>query len=154
MRTERVGFALCGSFCTHGQVLEELEKLCGAYETVLPIVSEACRRLRPNARIINICDMPIAIIDMVAAAMGIKNKKEIVYDYYGLNHFGWFTSIEHNGKDIMPALRDYIMENEILMPEAFLQANKAALPRAAGTMCGRASMRSCRTSPTLCPTRT
>lgn len=43
MRTERVGFALCGSFCTHGQVLEELEKLCGAYETVLPIVSEACR---------------------------------------------------------------------------------------------------------------
>lgn len=43
MRTERVGFALCGSFCTHRQVLEELEKLCGAYETVLPIVSEACR---------------------------------------------------------------------------------------------------------------
>ena len=38
-----MGFALCGSFCTHGQVLEELEKLCGAYETVLPIVSEACR---------------------------------------------------------------------------------------------------------------
>ena len=98
------------------------------YSNPAAIVSEACRRLRPNARIINICDMPIAIIDMVAAAMGIKNKKEIVYDYYGLNHFGWFTSIEHNGKDIMPALRDYIMENEILMPEAFLQANKAALP--------------------------
>lgn len=38
-----MGFALCGSFCTHRQVLEELEKLCGAYETVLPIVSEACR---------------------------------------------------------------------------------------------------------------
>lgn len=42
MRTERVGFALCGSFCTHSQVLRELEKLCGTYETVLPIVSDIC----------------------------------------------------------------------------------------------------------------
>ena len=43
MRKERVGFALCGSFCTHQQVLGELEKLCSEYETVLPIVSEICR---------------------------------------------------------------------------------------------------------------
>lgn len=99
------------------------------YSNPASIVSEACRRLRPDARIINICDMPIAIIDMVAAAMGIKNKKEIVYDYFGLNHFGWFTSIEHNGKDIMPELRKYIMDNEILMPEAYLKANQAALPK-------------------------
>lgn len=42
MRKERVGFALCGSFCTHEKVLAELEKLCGEYETVLPIVSESC----------------------------------------------------------------------------------------------------------------
>ncbi len=98
------------------------------YSNPAAIVSEACRRLRPNARIINICDMPIAIIDMVAAAMGIKDKKNIVYDYYGLNHFGWFTSIRYKGEDIMPALRKYIMDNEILMPEAYLQANKAALP--------------------------
>ena len=40
MRQERVGFAICGSFCTHGRVLAELEKLCGTYETVVPIVSE------------------------------------------------------------------------------------------------------------------
>ena len=43
MRQERVGFALCGSFCTHGVVLKELEKLCREYETVLPIVSQACQ---------------------------------------------------------------------------------------------------------------
>jgi len=34
-----VGFALCGSFCTHQAVLKELENLCGEYETVLPVVS-------------------------------------------------------------------------------------------------------------------
>ena len=44
MRKERVGFALCGSFCTHARVLEELERLCGEYESVLPIASEACQR--------------------------------------------------------------------------------------------------------------
>ena len=42
MRKERVGFALCGSFCTHAKVLGELEKLCGEYETVIPIVSDIC----------------------------------------------------------------------------------------------------------------
>ena len=39
MRQERVGFALCGSFCTHQAVLKELEHLCGEFESVLPIVS-------------------------------------------------------------------------------------------------------------------
>ena len=33
---------MCGSFCTHGKVLRELERLCGEYETVLPILSENC----------------------------------------------------------------------------------------------------------------
>ena len=40
MRTERVGFAVCGSFCTHGQVLDSLKNLSQQYETVIPIVSE------------------------------------------------------------------------------------------------------------------
>ena len=40
MRKERVGFAVCGSFCTHAKVLEALEQLAKEYETVTPIVSE------------------------------------------------------------------------------------------------------------------
>lgn len=40
MRKERVGFAVCGSYCTHDDVLKALEKLTGLYETVIPIVSE------------------------------------------------------------------------------------------------------------------
>ena len=96
------------------------------YSNPASIVSEACRKLRPNARIINICDMPIAIIDVVAAAMNIKDRENIVYDYFGLNHFGWFTSIEYKGEDIMPKLREYIMKNQILLPDAYLK-DKAAL---------------------------
>ena len=43
MRHERLGFALCGSFCTHKEVLGVLAELCREYETVLPIVSQACQ---------------------------------------------------------------------------------------------------------------
>ena len=40
MRKERVGFAVCGSFCTHKAVLDALRQLTEVYETVIPIVSE------------------------------------------------------------------------------------------------------------------
>lgn len=40
MRTERVGFALCGSYCTHEKALAALKRLTEEYETVIPIVSE------------------------------------------------------------------------------------------------------------------
>lgn len=42
MRKERIGFAMCGSFCTHKEALTALETLCAEYETVVPIVSETC----------------------------------------------------------------------------------------------------------------
>lgn len=40
MRKERVGFAMCGSFCTHAKVLEALGELVKEYEMVIPIASE------------------------------------------------------------------------------------------------------------------
>ena len=42
MRKETVGFAMCGSFCTHQEVMQAVEKLCGEYENVIPMVSEIC----------------------------------------------------------------------------------------------------------------
>lgn len=40
MRKERVGFAVCGSFCTHAEVIKALGRLVEQYETVIPIASE------------------------------------------------------------------------------------------------------------------
>jgi len=40
MRNERIGFAMCGSFCTHESVLGALRELTTTYKTVIPIVSE------------------------------------------------------------------------------------------------------------------
>lgn len=42
MRNNRIGFAVCGSFCTHKAALAALKELCNEYETVIPIVSEIC----------------------------------------------------------------------------------------------------------------
>jgi len=35
-----VGFAFCGSFCTHKRVLDEFRHLTGEYANVVPIISE------------------------------------------------------------------------------------------------------------------
>ena len=64
--------------------------------------------------------MPIAIIDVVCAALDI-DKKDVEYDYFGLNHFGWFTSIRHKGEEVLPQLREYIKEHEILLPDSYLK---------------------------------
>lgn len=36
-----MGFAVCGSFCTHSQALDTLEELTGLYQNLIPIASEA-----------------------------------------------------------------------------------------------------------------
>ncbi len=97
------------------------------YSNPASIVSHACQKLRPKARIINICDMPIAIIDVIAAALEIKDKENIIYDYFGLNHFGWFTSIEYKGEELLPKIYDYVMKHEILLPNAYLKDKAASL---------------------------
>ncbi len=40
MKRTRIGFAMCGSFCTHEKALAALRRLAEEYETVIPIVSE------------------------------------------------------------------------------------------------------------------
>ena len=41
MIKQKMGFCVCGSFCTLPRILRELEPLCGTYD-VTPILSEAC----------------------------------------------------------------------------------------------------------------
>lgn len=82
------------------------------YSNPAAIVAEATRRLRPNSKIINICDMPIDIMDRMAAILKLKDRNELVFRYYGLNHFGWWTDIrDKQGNDLMPALKEYVSKN-------------------------------------------
>ena len=81
------------------------------YSNPAAIVAEATRRVRPNSRIINICDMPVALENIMANILELDSRKEMVVRYYGLNHFGWWTSItDKAGNDLMPRLKAFVKE--------------------------------------------
>ncbi|MBM7042779.1 maltose-6'-phosphate glucosidase, partial [Escherichia coli] len=88
------------------------------YSNPAAIVAEATRRLRPNAKILNICDMPIGIESRMAQIVGLQDRKHMRVRYYGLNHFGWWTSIEDlQGNDLMPQLRQYVSKHGYVPPQ-------------------------------------
>ena len=79
------------------------------YSNPAAIVAEATRRLRPNSKILNICDMPIGIELRMAEMFGLESRKDMVIRYFGLNHFGWWTDIrDKEGNDLMPALKEKV----------------------------------------------
>ena len=81
------------------------------YSNPAAIVAEATRRLRPNSKIINICDMPLGIMVRMAKILNIP-EKDLDFSYFGLNHFGWWTQVkDKEGNDLMPALKEYVKEN-------------------------------------------
>lgn len=82
------------------------------YSNPAAIVAEATRRLRPNSKILNICDMPIDLEEKMASMVGLKSRKEMKVGYYGLNHFGWWHKIYDNaGNDLMPEIKKHMAVN-------------------------------------------
>lgn len=82
------------------------------YSNPAAIVAEATRRLRPNSKIINICDMPVSIEAKFAAILKDKTRKDLDIRYYGLNHFGWFTEVkDKEGNDLMSEIKEYVKTN-------------------------------------------
>ena len=84
------------------------------YSNPAAIVAEACRILRPNSKVLNICDMPVGTLRRMSQIVGLT-PKDLEVNYFGLNHFGWWTSVkDKEGNDLMPKLREYISENGYL----------------------------------------
>ena len=78
------------------------------YSNPAAIVAEATHRLRPNSKILNICDMPVGLERTFATILGLESRKEMDIRYYGLNHFGWWTSIkDKEGNDLMPRIIEH-----------------------------------------------
>ena len=88
------------------------------YSNPASIVAEACRVVRPNSKIINICDMPVGTLRRMSYIVG-KTPKDLDVKYYGLNHFGWWTSVKgKDGTDYTPQLIDYVSKNGYLTQKA------------------------------------
>lgn len=82
------------------------------------IVSEAIRRQYPNIKMLNACDMTISIEETIADNFGYDRKNWIPM-YYGLNHFGWYTSIYDKSldKDVMPEIIQKLNEKGLVVSD-------------------------------------
>lgn len=81
------------------------------YSNPAAIVAEACRVLRPNSRIINICDMPVDLMEKMATMCDV-DVHGLQYSYYGLNHFGWWSRMyDAEGNDLMPEIKKHMAKN-------------------------------------------
>ena len=79
------------------------------YSNPAAVVAEATRRFRPNSKIINICDMPVCLEDIMARVIGLRDRKDFETSYFGLNHFGWWTSIkDHDGNDLLSKISAHV----------------------------------------------
>ncbi|RNA68702.1 6-phospho-alpha-glucosidase [Alteribacter keqinensis] len=85
------------------------------YTNPAAIVAEALRREFPkDDKILNICDMPAAIMVSYAKILG-KEIWDLVPEYFGLNHFGWFTDIyDKEGNKLTDDIKNAIKDNGFL----------------------------------------
>ncbi|MDU1358524.1 MAG: 6-phospho-alpha-glucosidase, partial [Citrobacter freundii] len=84
------------------------------YSNPASIVAEACRRLRPDAKILNICDMPVGTQRRMSQIVGLQ-PEDLEVRYFGMNHFGWWTSVKDKvGHEYLPQIRDYVAHHGYL----------------------------------------
>ena len=84
------------------------------YSNPASIVAEACRVLRPKAKVLNICDMPVGTLRRMSQIIG-KKPSDLEVRYFGLNHFGWWTSVkDKEGKEYLDEIKSYVAEHGYL----------------------------------------
>jgi 6-phospho-beta-glucosidase len=66
------------------------------------MVTEAMQAVL-GARVVGICDSPIALARRAATALGLDPLRTRP-DYVGLNHLGWLRGLVHDGEDVLPGL--------------------------------------------------
>ncbi|MDO5147192.1 MAG: 6-phospho-alpha-glucosidase [Eubacteriales bacterium] len=79
------------------------------YSNPAAIVAKATTLLRPEARILNICDMPVEIEARMAEILNVK-LEDLEVDYFGLNHYGWFTKVRALGEDVTEKLKEHVAQ--------------------------------------------
>lgn len=63
-----------------------------------------------GGRVIGICDSPIGLVRRACRALGLP-VEQVRYQYAGINHLGWLTALEHQGRDRLP---DLLADDDLL----------------------------------------
>jgi len=85
------------------------------YSNPAAIVAEATRVLRPDSKILNICDMPVGTLRRMSQIVG-TTPDQLEVSYFGLNHFGWWTSVKdkNTGHEYLDEIKEYVSEHGYL----------------------------------------
>ena len=79
------------------------------YSNPESMISEALNRAVPEAKALCLCDMPISQEVSLAKVLD-REHEDLTFDYFGLNHFGWFSAIyDNDGNDLLPQLVEDIL---------------------------------------------
>ena len=82
----------------------------------LPVALE--RVFPGDKKIVNMCDQPVNLLQSFAKVLGIR-RQDIIPEYVGLNHFGWFTKLtDRDGNDLLAPLREKILSEGFLPADA------------------------------------
>lgn len=89
------------------------------YTNPAAIVAVALERVFPgDKKIVNMCDQPVNLLQSFAKVLGVR-RQDIIPEYVGLNHFGWFTKLtDRNGNDLLALLREKILSEGFLPADA------------------------------------
>jgi len=79
------------------------------YTNPAAIVALALDKLFPDdTRILNICDQPVNLMRSYAKLID-RDVNTLEPEYFGLNHFGWFTAIyDETGIDVAPKIKEIV----------------------------------------------
>ncbi len=85
------------------------------YSNPAAIVAEATRVLRPDSKILNICDMPVGTLRRMSQIVG-TTPEQLEVRYFGLNHFGWWTSVKDKdtGHEYLDEIKAYVAKHGYL----------------------------------------
>src|ERR1700712_519811 len=61
-------------------------------------------------KVIGICDSPVGLVRRACRALALP-VEQVRYDYLGINHLGWLTRLEFQGRDRLP---DLLADDELL----------------------------------------
>lgn len=89
------------------------------YTNPAAIVAVALERVFPgDKRIVNMCDQPVNLLQSFAKVLGVR-RQDMIPEYVGLNHFGWFTKLtDRDGNDLLAPLREKILSEGFLPADA------------------------------------